>query len=449
MSDVLAHPLLPDILEWIEAGAWTELREFLAQQPAADLVELLDAVGDRERLLLFRLLPRRLADEVFSLLAPDRQNALISLMAQDEAREALARMTPDDRTALFEELPARVTRRLLALLPEKERREAVMLLNYPEHSVGRLMTTAYVRIREHWTCAQVLDHIRKWGSDSETLAMLYVTDERGKLLDDIRLRQVIFAEPDTLVRDLMDHQFAALLATQDRADAVRAFRKYDLYAMPVVDSDGMLLGIVTHDDVLDVEEQEATKDFHRLGTVQPLETAFSRAGVALLVRRRLGWLVGLVLVNVFSGTAITRFEDLIQAQVVLVMFLPLLIDSGGNAGSQAATLVVRALATGDVTAGDRWRLLAREAVVSALLGLAMAAAVFALGWWRGGWRLGGVVGLAMVSAVMASSLIGTLLPFILLRLKADPAAASVPLITSIADISGVVIYFSIARALLG
>ncbi len=449
MSDVPARPLLPDILEWIQAGAWSELRRCLAAQTAPDLVELLDAVGDSERLLLFRLLPRRLADDVFSLLDAKQQNALIGLMAQEEAREALSRMSPDDRTALLEELPARVTRRLLALLPEKQQREAAILLNYPEHSVGRLMTTAYVRIREDWTCAQVMEHIRRWGSDSETLAMLYVTDERGRLLDDIRLWQVLFADPATPVRDLMDRQFAALLATQDRADAVRVFRKYDLYAMPVVDAEGMLLGIVTHDDVLDVEEQEATNDFHRIGTVQPLDTPYSRASVALLVRRRLGWLVGLVLVNIFSGSAITAFEDLIRLQVALVLFLPLLIDSGGNAGSQAATLVVRALATGDVTAVDRWRLLTREALVSAMLGIAMAAVVFLLGVARGGWRLGGTVALAMVAAVMASSLIGAALPFLLLRLKADPAAASVPLVTSIADMSGVVIYFSIARALLG
>jgi magnesium transporter len=449
MSDVLAHPLKPDILEWIEAGEWSALREFMALQPAPDIVELLDAVGDTDRILIFRLLPRRLADEVFALLDPPHQNALIGHMAQDEAREAITRMSPDDRTALLEELPARVTRRLLELLPDRQRRDALALLNYPEDSVGRLMTTAYVRIREDWTCNQVMEHIRRWGSDSETLSMLYVTDERGRLVDDIRLRQVLLADPATKVRELMDGQFAALVAQQDRADAVPAFRKYDLYAMPVVDSEGMLLGIVTHDDVLDVAEEEATEDFHRMGTVQPLETPFSEASVSLLVRRRVGWLLGLVAVNIVTGAAISAYEGLIASSVALVLFLPLLIGSGGNAGAQSATLVVRALATGDVTSIDWWRLLRREVLLGAMLGGAMAAAVFFMGFWKGGWGIASVVATAMVAAVLVNSLIGTVLPFLLLRCRADPAAASVPLVTSLADITGVLIYFSIARALLG
>jgi magnesium transporter len=448
MTDFLARALKPDILEMIEAKDWASLREFLMGQPAPDLADLLDEVEDADQIMLFRLLPRRLADEVFSLLDPAVQNALIERMAQDEARAALVRMSPDDRTALLEELPGRVMRRLLELLPESHRREALALLSYPEESVGRLMTTAYVSLHPEWTCREVLDHIRARGSDSETLSMLYVTDEQGRLVDDIPLRRVILADPATRVSELMDGHYAALNALQDQAQAVRLFRKYDYFAMPVVDSEGMLLGIVTADDILDVEEQEATDDFHRLGTVQPLQTSFSEAGVGLLVRSRTGWLVGLVAVNILSGWIIASYESVFAASLALVFFLPLLIACGGNAGSQSATLLVRALATGDVTAGDRWRLLGREVLLSALLGVAMAATVFVLGWWREGLGLATVIASSMVAAVMVSSMMGIVLPFALLRLKLDPATASVPLITSLADISGLLIYFSIARAVL-
>lgn len=448
MTDFLAQALKPDILEMIEAKDWASLREFLALQPAPDLADLLDQVGNADQIMLFRLLPRRLADEVFSLLEPTLQNALIEHMARDEARAALVRMSPDDRTALLEEMPARVTRRLLELLPEPHRRDALALLNYPEDSVGRLMTTAYVSLRPEWTCREVIDHIRARGSDSETLAMLYVTDEQGRLVDDIPLRRVILADPALRVSDLMDGRYAALNAFQNRDHAVRQFRKYDYFAMPVTDSEGMLLGIVTADDILDVEEQVATEDFHRLGTVQPLELPFSTAGVGLLVRRRAGWLVGLVAVNILSGWIIASFESVFAVSLALVFFLPLLIASGGNAGSQSATLLVRALATGDVTAGDRWRLLGREFILSSLLGVAMAVTVFLLGWWREGLGLATVVAGSMVAAVVASSLMGIALPFVLLRLKLDPATASVPLITSLADITGLLIYFSFAHAVL-
>ncbi|MCX7819519.1 MAG: magnesium transporter [Kiritimatiellae bacterium] len=441
--------LKPDILDLIEAGQWNDLRDFLARQPAPEIADLLAAVDDpKHRLILFRLLPQRLADDVFANLPSELQTALLEHMASDEVRGVLLRLSPDDRTALFEDMPARVTRRLLALLPESDRRAAMELLNYPEGSVGRLMTTAYVRVRPDWTREQVLEHIRQWGRDSETLAMLYVTDDRGRLLDDIPLRRVILADPGTRVADMMDHQFAALTAHQGRAQAVQLFRKYDLFAMPVVDGEGMLLGIVTMDDILDVEERESTGDFHRIATVRPLETSFVDAGVGLLVRRRVGWLMALLGINVVSGAGIVAFEDVIAANVALVFFLPLLIDSGGNAASQSATLVIRALAIGDIRLRDWLRMAGRELVLSSWLGLTMAAGVFALGLWRSGIGVATVVAAAMFAVVVLNCLIGVLLPFGLARARLDPAAASVPLITSIADMSGVFIYFLIARSLL-
>lgn len=447
---LLAHLLKPEILEMIEAGEWNELRSFLMAQPAPEVAELLAELGRRERLLVFRLLPRRLADEVFALLDPDLQNQLLDSLAGDEIRALLSGLSPDDRTALFEELPAGVTQRLLDLLPDAQRRETLELLSYPKNSVGRLMTTAYVTVRPEWTAAQTLEYIRRRGRDSETLAMLYVTDERGRLVDDVPLRRVILAPPETRIADLMDGRVEAVLHSfQDREVAVHAFKKHDLYALPVTDADGVLLGIVTIDDVLDVAEKETTEDFHKLAKVAPIEGSLRRAGIGELFQKRIGWLMGLVFVNLLSSAALSQYERTIEAAVVLVSFLPLLIGSGGNAGSQTATLIIRAMAVGDVGAKNAWRLLWREVLVSLWIGLGMAAAVFALGWLRGGLPVAAVVASAMLAVVMAGSLIGLLLPIGLHRLGFDPAAAGAPLITSLADIGGILIYFSIARAWLG
>ncbi len=445
---ILRHLLLPEILELLETGQLNELRDFLAKQPAPEIADLLTAISDRERVLLFRVLPRHLADEVFSLLDPPFQNRLLEEMAQEEVRQVLSALSPDDRTALFEELPARVTQRLLGFLSEHDRKQALTLLSYPENSVGRLMTDRLVKVRPEWSVAQALDHLRKVGTDSETMAMIYITDEKGRLTDDLRLRKLLLGDPNARVADLLDGHFACLRSLQDREEAIQVFRKYDLYALPVIDADGILLGIVTIDDILDVAEEEATEDFHKLATVRPLQVSLKEATLGLLFRKRIGWLLGLVAVSVFSGAGIRLFEDTIAAAVALVFFLPLLIGSGGNAGAQASTLIVRAMATGEIGTGDWWKLFLREIGVSAAIGLTMSVAVFFLGWGLGSLPVGVVVSLSMFTVVIAGSLLGTVLPMILDKLDLDPATASAPLITSMADILGVLIYFSIARAVL-
>jgi len=444
---ILRHLLLPDILDLVESGRLNDVREFLAMQPAPEIAELLTALEDKDRVLLFRLLPRHLADEVFSLLELPFQDLLLKNMAQEEVRHVLAGLSPDDRTALFEELPARVTKGLLGLLDDQDRKQTLTLLSYPEGSVGRLMTDRYVTVEPGWTAAQALAHLRQVGTDSETMTMIYIVDEKGRLTDDLRLRKIILAPPETPIAGLLDGHYASLHSLQDREEAVQTFRKYDLYALPVVDSDGVLLGIVTVDDILDVAEEEATEDFHKLATVSPLQISFKDATLGLLFRKRIGWLVGLVVVNIFTGMGIKMFEETIVAVAALVALMPLLIGSGGNAGAQAATLVVRAIATGEIGSGDWWKLLLREIGVSTAIGLAMAGAAFFLGWALGDLKVAAVVSISMVTVVVMGSLMGTVLPMILNRLKLDPATASVPLITSMADILGVLIYFSIANAL--
>lgn len=405
---------------------------------------MVSAVEDRYRILLFRLLPRRLADEVFSLLEASSQDLLVNNMANEEARQILTALTPDDRTALFEELPANATRRLLSLLSEADRRHSLALLSYPRDSVGRLMTDRYIAVQPGWTVDQAIEHIRETGSDSETMEMVYVTDNSGRLVGHLRLRTLIMAAPSARMSDLQEETLVALHTLQDREEAVTVFRKYDLYALPVVDSDDVLIGIVTSDDILDVSAEEATEDFHKGVAIRPLDEGYLRTSLTTIYRSRIPWLIILVFINLFSGAGIAFFEPLIGAYVALVFFLPLLIDSGGNAGSQSATLVIRSMALGEMTLRDFARTFWRETLVSMALGLSMAAAVFLLAWWRAGPTIGIAVALAMTAVVTIGSLIGMLLPFILRKLRLDPAVASAPLVTSLVDILGVLIYFSIA-----
>ncbi len=445
---VLSNLLLPDIIEMIEARRLNDLRVFLSAQTAPEIAELIAVVKDQSRILLFRLLPRELAGEVFSLLEFSAQQALIEDLAQEETRLLISALSPDDRTALFEELPANVTQQLLGFLSDKERKQALALLSYPKDSVGRLMTNRYVTARAEWTVEKTLEHIRKTGSDSETMVMVYIINEKGVLLDDLLLRRIIMAPPSTIVMSMLDGHYAALYSLQDREDAVNVFKKYDLYALPVVDSDGVLIGIVTVDDILDVSEEEATEDIHKGVAVRPLSEGYLHTGLALLYRSRIPWLVTLVFINIFSGAGIAHFEALIGSFVALVFFLPLLIDSGGNAGAQSATLVIRGMALGEVGLADFVKMFWRETVVSVCLGASMSLAVFLLAWWRSGLQIGIVVALSMAVIVVMGSLIGMMLPFMLRKLKLDPAVASAPLVTSLADIIGVLIYFGIASIFL-
>ncbi len=423
---------------------WDDLREAARDWPPAEVAEFLGELDHDARVLLFRALPREKTANIFTHLEGDHRRALLKELTDDETRGLLAGLPPDDRAQVLHELPALGTQEILHLLPPEDQHEVRTLLGYPEDSVGRLMTPDYVAVHPQWTVEEALTHVRRVGRDAETVNRIYVVDDQGLLIDDIRLRSLVLSPGNAHIQDLMDNAYVSVSAFADREEAVEAIQRYDVVALPVLDSDGVLLGIVTVDDLLDVAEAEATEDFHRVASVGPLETSLREARVGLLYRRRVGWLLTLVLVNVFSGAGIAYFEDVIAATVALVFFLPLLIDSSGNAGSQSATLVVRALATGDVHARDWLDLLRRELGVALLMGLTMAVAVSAMGIYRGGVEVAVVVSLTMIAVVITGSLVGISLPFILHRFGLDPATASAPLVTSIADITGVLIYFSLA-----
>jgi len=440
---MLRGSVKPDILKRIESRDWPALRVGLGREPAPEVADLLQDLDKPDRVLLFRALEREQAAEVFAHLDLERQDDLLRDLSDEETRHLLSELHADDRTQLLGELPGQAMQRLLNLLPPDDLREARWLLGYPEESVGRLMTPDYVAVRPDATIEEALLHIRANGHDTETIDLIYVVDERWRLLDDVELRRFILADPTAHVADIMDHSVASVVATADRREALEVIRRYDMVAVPVVDSDGVLVGIVTVDDMFDLAEEEATEAFHRVGSVGPLRTSLRDATVTFLYRKRIGWLLVLVFMNIFSGAGIAVFEDTIAAVVSLVFFLPLLIDSGGNAGSQSATLMVRALATGDVRMSDWLRLLGRELGIALMLGLTMALGAAMIAFFRAPEVLV-VVPVTMVLIVMAGSLIGMSLPFLLTRFGLDPATASAPLITSLADIAGVLIYFSIA-----
>jgi len=440
--------LQPDIRQHIAARDWAQLRVVLADMPPADIADLLLGLEKNERVLLFRAIPRDPAADAFSHLDPDQQEELLRDLSDEETRHLLEDLHPDDRTALLEELPGTVTQQLLNLLSPEDLSEARALLGYPEESVGRLMTPDYVAVRRHWTIEQALRQVRRKGEIAETINRVFIVDEEWKLIDDIALRRLILAEPEELVESVMDHTFASVPAMADREEAVRIIQRYDQVALPVVDSAGVLVGIVTVDDVLDVAEEEATEDFHKLGSTLPLRMSLKEASIMVLYRARIGWLMILVFMNIFSGAGIAYFEDTLAAMLSLAFFLPLLIDSGGNAGSQAATLMVRAIAIGDVKIKDWFGMLGKELTVAAILGVTMAAGVAAIASFRAP-EIIVVVSLTMMLIVLVGSIIGMSLPFLLTRLGLDPATASAPLITSISDICGVLIYFQIATWYLG
>jgi len=432
--------------ELIRRKDWKALKLSIDGMDAVDITDLIENLPDEEGVVVFRMLNRNQAKEVFQLLPYEKQEEIIDGLAHKNYKlsELLNDIEPDDRTAFFEELPGNVLQPLIQLLSPEERKTAVQLLGYPEDSVGRLMTPEYVALRPEWTIERAFAHIRQFGRDSETLNVVYVVDNQWKLLDDIKIRELIFARPDQLVSELMDNRFVALRPADDQETAVRTFKDYDRVALPVINDEGVLIGIVTVDDIMDVVEEETTEDFHKFGSVRDSIGNPLRQTVAVLYKSRIAWLVALVFMNVFSGAAIASFERIIQSVVSLVFFLPLLIDSGGNAGSQSATLMIRSLAVGDVKLSDWYKLIGKEVMVSFLLGLTMAVGVAAVASFRSP-EIIFVVSLTMVLVVMNGSIIGMLLPFLFTRLKVDPATASAPLITSIADFTGVIIYFSVAN----
>lgn len=440
---------LDELNEYLSQGDLSAVRGWLDEMRIQDIAQALMTLDGEVRRDVFRLLPPGRRADVFAYLDPHHQLQLIRQVSVDEGRHLLSEMLPDDLTALLEDLPKDEVRQLLRLLPFRSIRRALTLLGYPEDSCGRLMTTAVVSVRPDWSMARALDHLRVQAGRGETVNLVYVTDEEGGLLGVLALKHFLKSRVDVPVSELMTGRVVSIDAHAPQEEALRMMRHYDLPALPVVDRDRELLGIITVDDVLDVEQEESTEDFQKMGAVGSLHLSLRQAHPWLLYRKRVGWLLILVAVNIIGGFVIAGYEEAIEALVVLVFFLPLIIDSGGNAGAQSATLMVRALATGEVQPRDWLRLWGKELGVATALGATMALAVSGLGLWRGGMEIAVLVSVAMMLVVLVGSLVGMILPLLLARLRLDPATASTPLVTSIADVAGIMIYFGLAATLLG
>ena len=448
------HPTTDHITSLIQEGEFFKLKELLKHYEPAELVELIEEEEEREQLIIFRLLPLKLATQVFEYLDLEVQKHFLTNLTQEKITNILNEMSPDDRTALLEFLPDDFVKELIQTLSEPERKVTLELLGYPEYSVGRLMTPDYIAIRENWTVQQVLDYIRRHGGQSETLSVLYVTDNRGVLIDDIRIREFLLADPQKQVRELMDHRYVYLKAMQDQEEAIDVFRRNDRVALPVVNDDGVLFGIVTIDDILDIREEEDTEDIQKLGGSEALDEPYLTIALPRMIQKRAGWLVVLFLGEMLTATAMGFFEGEIEKAVVLALFVPLIISSGGNAGSQATSLIIRAMSLGELTVREWWTVMRRELLSGLALGAILGSVGFLriLIWQKTGfydygphWLLVGfTVGFSLVGIVLWGSLAGSMLPLLLKKLGFDPATSSAPFVATLVDVTGLIIYFSVA-----
>ncbi|PXX96564.1 magnesium transporter [Halomonas sp. LBP4] len=429
------------------------LDQLLPELRSADIAEIVEDILAEEddlpiALGLLDSLPIERRANVLGYLPGEEQTDVAEAMSDETLLAVLEEMGSDERADLFNLLGEDRRETLLRRMARQEREDLKRLASYEEGTAGAIMTSDYVAIPSGMTVSQAMMRVRQTAPDAETVYQLYIIDPDGRLAGTLSLRQLMVARPTARVDDLMIKDVISIPVDQEQEEVARAVARYDLLAVPVIDAEQRLVGIVTHDDAMDVAESEATEDIHKGMSIGQLEDGVSRVPLWSLYRKRVIWLVLLVFGNLLSGAGIAYFEDTIVAQVALVFFLPLLIGSGGNAGAQAATLMVRGMATGDVGVKDWGKLLGRELLVAGSLGLTMALAVAPIGVLRGGEAVAMVVAMSMVTIVLFGSLLGMCLPFLLDRLGWDPATASAPLVTTLIDASGVLIYFSIATAIL-
>lgn len=420
------------------------LRAQLEDVHPADLASALVEFAPQDLWTLLTALPRSEQAEVFGYLPAEQQVTLSISISRRKLSPIIRQMSSDERADLFNRLTDEQRETLLPALAQAEREDLLRLTSHEEGTAGAVMTSDYAILPEHCNVAQALESLRREAPDKETIYSAYVVDEARKLVGVVSLRDLILAPVGMPIEELVNHDPICASVDLPQEEVAALIAKYDLLALPIVNAQQQMVGIVTYDDAMDVVAAEATEDFHKTATIGKLETSVKDAGIGLLYRKRVLWLVILVFGNIFSGAGIAYFEGTIASHVALLFFLPLLIGSSGNAGAQSGTLMVRALATGEIKLRDWGAMLGKECLVAGLLGLTMAAAVVGLGWWRGGYDIAVVVALTMMLVVLAGSLIGLSLPFLLSRFELDPATASGPLITSIADVAGVVLYFSIA-----
>ncbi len=428
------------------------VQEFLNHQNISDVAELVYEFPDYESQILANMSVHR-AVSVFKILDIHVQKQIIKELPPFKTAELLNELPADDRTDFLEELPSNVVRELIKLLNPEERKITLSLLGYPENSIGRLMTPDYVYVYPHNTIAQVFETIRKYGKDSETVNVIYIINDKGELLDDIRISEFILAAPDRKVEELMDNRFISLHPEDDQETANEAFKMNNRVALPVVSKSNKLLGIVTIDDVLWVANEEFSEDMQKMGGTEALDEPYLETPLFKLFRKRIVWLIILFFGELITITAMQSYEDEIAKVVILATFIPLIISSGGNSGSQASTLIIQAMALGEITIADWWRIMRREIISGLLLGTSLCLIAFTIIFiWDffshtfGDYalRIGLTVGCSLIGIVLWGTLMGSMLPLVLKKFGADPAASSTPFVATLVDVTGLLIYFSTA-----
>ena len=425
-----------------------DLASRAGEMPDADVASALESLAAAERVAAFGRIPPDRRPAIFRHLECETQAELIQPLDRESARQLLEELESDDRTRFFEQLPDDQRERMLDLLGPDVRRETIRLLRYPPDSVGRLMSLAFVAAPEDWTVGEALQHLRTLALDPDAVSTIYVTGRDGCLVDALALPRFVLADPGTPVRDIMDHVFVSITPSEDREAATRLMQRHDLITLPVVDERGTLLGVVSVDDAMQVAEEEATEDIQRQAGIEPLRAMYPDVAARSLFLKRLPWLAALIFVYLGASGVISAFEEALAAEIVLAAFIPLLMGSGGNVGAQSGTLIVRALAVGDLE-GRQWvKALKKELVVGVVLGLALGVLAGVVASFRGGGDIALVVGASMLLIVVTANLTGTLLPVLLARIGVDPAVAGSPVITSVTDLTSLLIYLGLASQLL-
>lgn len=448
--------MVEQITMLLEQDDKTGLQEYLNNLNISDVEQLIDELPE-ESVLFIETLSLNRAVNVFRILDFPTQERIIKKLSGERLAELINELPPDDRTALFGELHGDTVQKLIQHLSPADRKQALQLLGYEEDSIGRLMTPDYIAVKQTWDVNRVLNHIRRYGKNSETIDVIYVIDDNGILLDDIRIREILLVKPETKISDLMDGRLIALSASDPQQDAINVFRMNNRTALPVIDKQDVLLGIVTVDDILWIANEEYTEDIQKIGGTEALDEPYLDINIFKLVKKRVGWLVVLFLGEMLTATAMGFFEVALEKAVVLALFIPLIISSGGNSGSQASTLIIQAMALGEVTVSSWWRVMRREIISGLLLGATLGIiGFFRIFIWTffsniygGDWLLVGLtVGFALIGVVLWGSLAGSMLPLLLKKLGADPAASSAPFVATLVDVTGLIIYFSVASVIM-
>jgi len=429
-----------------------KIREFLNSRNISDVAELIDEFPEHEAKIISNMSIHR-ASSVFKILDSSTQRTIIQELHPTKTAELLNQLPADDRTAFLEELPSNVVKELIRLLDPEERKITLALLGYPEGSVGRLMTPDYIAVQVDWTMTEVLEHIREEGKHSETIDVIYVVNDRAEFVDDIRIREILLADPDNVIGEIIDNRSITLNVHDDQEVANQIFKMNNRVALPVIDDNNILLGIVTIDDVLWVANEEFSEDMQKFGGTEALDEPYLEMPILKLVKKRVVWLIVLFLGEMLTASAMGYFEDEIAKAVVLALFVPLIISSGGNSGSQASTLIIQAMAIGEIALTDWWRVLRRELTSGLLLGLVLGLiGFFRILIWNSIFHtygthtliIGATVGISLIGVVLWGTIAGSMLPILLKKLGADPATSSAPFVATLVDVTGLLIYFSLA-----